>query len=156
MSFSSQKEATFAAVTSAFSEFGIKYDKSVSCRTIVDGNKNLHTNIIDRLVMMIESGEMPLSSKQKDNRKYCVGLLNNWLRRDLRLNGGVEYVGNVGTGSSEVRNLKALLAQQTDEEAKMVIQAEIDKLIAEKAAKKAPAIDETKIPEHLKKFLKVA
>ena len=151
--FATQKLATREAVISTFKSFNVSYDPKKSCREIVDGNKSIKDAIVGRLVEMIEKGEMPLDSKQEDNKKYCVGLLNNWLRRDEALNGGVKYQGKVGNSDPAIREARKLLNSVTDESVKATIQATIDEMVAAKKKESAPTIDIDKLPESLKKFV---
>ena len=91
---------------------------------------------------------------------YIRGLVDNWLRKDVRLNGGQPYVtknpGSRAGGSDDVvKTLKALLTTVTDIEQKAAVQSEIDARVAQlKAAKTKPInIDASKIPAHLQHLL---
>jgi hypothetical protein len=62
--------------------------------------------------------------------KYIPGLVNNWLRKDPRLNGGVKYEAKnpgsrSGSGDESVRAMKALLSVTTDSAARAQIEAAI-------------------------------
>jgi len=91
-------------------------------------------------------------------RTYANGLVSNWLRKDLKLNGGVKYeIKNKGSraGSSDpvVKELRKLIKTLTaGSEEHEAVSAELDKRIeAAKTAKaKTVTIDIDKIPEELK------
>jgi len=153
MKHNTQKLATRHAVLSIFNSFNIKYDPATDCRPIVDGNKSIKDAIVGELVRMIESDEMPLDSKQEDNKKYCVGLLNNWLRRDEALNGNVKYEGKKGNSDPAIREARKLLNTLTDDKAKAEVQKTIDEMIAAKVKETVVTIDVSKLPEALRKFV---
>lgn len=86
-------------------------------------------------------------------KKYIPGLVNNWLRKDGRLNGGTKYVAKnpgsrSGSGDEAVRAMRTLLAMTPDAEAKATIQQEIDKRVAE--LKPKVELDFSKLPESLR------
>ena len=90
--------------------------------------------------------------------KYVPGLVNNWCRKDLRLNGGTKYTAKnpgsrAGSGDEQLRAMKALLAATADPAAQQEIQAAIEarKLELKPAVAK---LDPTKLPEHLRKFVR--
>lgn len=92
----------------------------------------------ERVLGFFQSGET-VHSKNPDEetlRKYIPGLVNNWMRKDKRLNGGVNYVAKnpgsrSGSGDESVKAMKTLLSMTTDPEAKVAIQQEIAKRVAE-------------------------
>lgn len=91
----------------------------------------------------------------EDLLKYIPGLTNNWVRKDLRLNGGAKYVpknpGSRSNGGDEVmKNLRLLLQSVTDESARQAVQAEIDK----RAEQLKPKIDLSLLPDSLKHLVK--
>ena len=90
-------------------------------------------------------------------RKYVPGLINNWVRKDKRLNGGETYIpknpgSRTGSGDETLKNLKVLLAAVTDPEAKVAVQQEIDKRMAELKPKVEINLD--LLPEHLRHLVK--
>jgi len=156
MKFATQKLATRAAVLSIFASFGIKYEPTVDCRPLVDGNKNVKDAVVIELVRMIEADETPLASKQEDNKRYCVGLLNNWLRRDEALNGNTVYVSKKSHSDPGIKEARKLLATLTDAKDIAMVQKTIDEMVATKAKEKAPEIDVSKLPESLRGLVKAA
>lgn len=86
-------------------------------------------------------------------RKYIPGLVNNWLRKDSRLNGGVTYQtkkpgSRSGSQDESVKAMRTLLSVTTDPAAKAQIQAAIDKRIA--SLKPKPEIKVDALPESLR------
>jgi len=131
-------------------------DAVYSAFTTTNGDKKAMTEL---LVTQFNEGLVDLSSPQKDIKKYVIGLINNWMRKDTRLNGGIKYeIKNKGirSGSSDpvVKNLKALLVQDgiTDEQ-KIAIQSEIDKRIVASKVVKKPTVDMSVIPADIKAAL---
>ena len=108
---------------------------AVTSTVEVVNNKALLTKaerekVICLLVEGFEQDKIELSSKQEDLRKYTVGLLNNWLRKDTRLNGGDKYEAkNPGSrsGSADpvVKNLRLMLKTEITETQKKVIEEAI-------------------------------
>jgi hypothetical protein len=157
-----QKESIFQAVTSVLEESG----QTVTDGQAVELTQNQKKTVIAMIAQSFHSGdtEMKESAREKYDTveklesKYVPGLLNNWLRKDTRLNGGVKYQAkNPGSrqGSSDpvIRELKKLLAN-VDDEQKEAVQAEIDKRLGElkelQAEKRKQSIDASKLPEHLR------
>jgi hypothetical protein len=89
---------------------------------------------------------------------YCKGLLNNWLRKDLRLNGGEPYKAKnpgsrQGSGDAVIRELKKLKMRVGDNAEAI---AKVNTAIATRQAELAKPIeiDEKHIPEGLRHLLK--
>ena len=141
-----QKDAVFQVVTSLVE---------------VNGPVNLNADqkklCVDAMVEMFQKNEIELISPQDDLKRYASGLLNNWMRKDPRLNGGVKYEAKnpgsrAGQSDPVIKCLKAMLSQpdMTDEK-RAVIQKEIDALILEKKVDKVKkVIDLSVIPDDLK------
>ena len=88
-------------------------------------------------------------------RKYVPGLVNNWVRKDKRLNGDVKYEAKnpgsrTGNGDEKLKNMKALLDVVKDPAAKKEIQQAIDDRKAELQPKKE--INLSALPEHLRQY----
>ncbi len=91
-------------------------------------------------------------------RKYIPGLVNNWLRKDTRLNGGTKYTtknpgSRAGSGDETVRTMKALLSITEDEAARATIQAEIDRRVA--SLRPVTKINVDLLPESLRHLVLV-
>jgi hypothetical protein len=104
--------------------------------------KEQNARVVEMVTEGLMNGEVAFSdeAKAKHNtrelvRKYTVGMVNNHLRKDKRLNGGIVYEAKnpgsrAGAGDEVLKNLKRLYAV-APAEAKELIQAEIDARIAE-------------------------
>lgn len=148
-----QGELVFLAVRTVFTT----NDAVPSTKTWTDDQlKRVH----DRVLLGFQQGEVNKNSGGSDEvalKKYIPGLVNNWVRKDTRLNGGTKYVplnpgSRTGTGDKKLKNLKLLLAEVPDD-VKPTVQAEINKRLEE--LKPAPqVIDAELIPESLRYLLK--
>lgn len=91
-------------------------------------------NVYSTLMAMFKAGQWQKSKGGTDDAevmKYIPGLVNNHVRKDKRLNGGVEYVAKnpgsrSGSGDESIKAMRTLLSMSTDPEAKKQIQAAID------------------------------
>jgi len=156
----SQKEGVYSAVKSVIEDAG---------RQIVDGEKTKLSTEESKAVMEIvanglHEGEISLSDKarakydtvDKLRKDYVPGLVSNWLRKDLRLNGGERYEtknpgSRAGAGDEQLKNLKLLKSTMTDDEQIAKVQEAIDNRIKELQEEKAKKIevDMSKIPADL-------
>lgn len=89
-------------------------------------------------------------------KKYIPGLVNNWIRKDPRLNGGRKYEtknpgSRTGSGDEPLKAMKALLASTDDPEAKAEILRAIENRKAELTPKKV--INVAALPPELVKFV---
>ena len=152
----SQKAAIFSAITNVCGEI----DQS----TPVSLTKEQKTAIIASVVEGFKNNEVALSDKAynkyvtnaADDKAlfgYTSGLLNNWMRKDIRLTGGQPHtIKNPGSRNTVVSNLRKLQAQFEEHTNEfMQIQAKIDEKLAESKAKqsKAKPIDYSQIPSDL-------
>ncbi len=144
-----QGEAVFQAVMAVMGEQDSKYEPT---------EKQLDS-IHELVFLSFKSGDTTHSKNHTDDqlKKYIPGLVNNWLRKDLRLNGGNKYVtkkpgSRSGSQDESVKNMRALLSMTTDPLAKVAIQQEIDKRVA--ALKPTVTIDPTKLPESIRHLYK--
>ena len=108
------------------------------------------------VVQGILSGEVEYTKEVTDKtvKEYVPGLVSNWLRKDTRLNGGGKYTpknpgSRAGQGDAQVKELRKLLAQQTDQSARAEIQEYIEKRLAEIKPAKKVSIDMTALPAEL-------
>lgn len=119
--------------------------------------------VAERIVAGMRAGEVELSERAQEKyhtdaklKSYVLGMINNHLRKDRRLNGGVTYApknpgSRAGSGDPVVRELKKLLKVVGDEE-RQLVQDEIDKRLSEIRAEKAKTveIDTELLPESLR------
>ena len=144
-----QKEAVYNAITTV-----LECEPDNPCTLSTDQKKLVVTEVIT----MFEAGQVNLSHPV-DFKKYTPGLVNNWLRKDKRLNGGDTYKiknpgSRAGAGDSKLKNLKRMLGVVKDED-KAKVQACIEKRQDEIKAEKAKdvEIDAQHIPDELQYLL---
>lgn len=159
MSKLSQKDGVFAAVTSYLKD---------QDRQLVDGqpvslSKEDSKTLIGMIAMSIQEGLIEVSEakmstmvEDADYRKYASNLLNNWTRKDLRLNGGEKYEtqnpgSRAGAGDETIKALKTLRASLTDddqiEEVSKAIVERLALLKAERTKTKVKEVNFDLIPE---------
>jgi hypothetical protein len=90
-------------------------------------------------------------------KSYTQGLVSNWLRKDIRLNGGVKHEtknpgSRAGSGDDTVKALRALRSTLTDSDQISEVESEIAARIAAHKASKAPktVIDVSSLPEEFR------
>lgn len=148
----SQKEAVFTAVKSVCGD-----------RETYTPSKEERAQIGAILFESFRSGKIELTREYTDSelKEYISGLQSNWLRKDKRLNGGVQYVAKnpgsrAGSGDASLKAMRALMSTVTSESDKAEIQAHIDARVAELNASKVKkvVINTDALPEALKGFVK--
>lgn len=140
-----QKDAVFAAIVSVLGH---------TPTTAVELTESQKPLVYDILVKGFMNGEIAYKSDFDEAiiRKYVPGLVNNWMRKDKRLNGNTEYQAKnpgsrTGAGDERLKALRALLAAVPDD-VKPTVQAEIDKRLEE--LKPSKTINVAALPEHLR------
>jgi hypothetical protein len=149
-----QREAVFTLVTNTV---------QVNEGEAVVLTKSDRDFIIESLVTGFSEGNISMSDAARAKhdteqklRAYSSGLLNNWLRKDKRLNGNVKYQtknpgSRAGSGDDQVRELRKLKSTLTDSDqiakVEQAIQDRINELKAEKNQATVKDIDFSLIPE---------
>lgn len=155
----SQKDGVFGAVVAYLEEKSIPFEEGAKA---VDLSTDARKTIVGMLVAATEAGELTRKSNKSGQslEQYWSGTLSNWLRRDPRLNGGVEKVepknpgSRAGSGDAELRELKKLMQQVEvtgNAEHITAVQEAIDnrmKIVEAEKAKKI-AVDLSKIDPSL-------
>lgn len=126
-----QGEAVYIAVRAVFSELDI-------IPATGTWSADQKERVFGMLLTSFRTGQWAKNSGGQDDDallKYIPSLVNNHVRKDLRLNGGVKYEAKnpgsrSGSGDESVKAMRALLAITTDAAAKVAIQAEIDKRVS--------------------------
>ena len=142
-----QKEAVFQAVTNVTG-----FNGDGQCVP----SKEQKSSIYAVLIEGFKSGKIHLEREYDEAglKNYVVGLVNNWLRKDTRLNGGSKYQAkNPGsrTGSTDpqIKAMRTLLGTLTDPTEINEVQAHIDARLAEIKPKQAVTIDYSALPADL-------
>lgn len=158
-----QRQATVSIILSTLSERGVKYELNGDTPVSEVFTVSDKERAVTMLVAGFRSGQIQMSSEASDKyaydselRKYCVGLLNNWLRKAPEFNGGNAYQAKnpgsrTGSGDEKLKALRALMSTVNDPTIKATIQVEIDKRI--EALKPKIEIDASLIPESLRHLL---
>jgi len=140
-----QKEAVFQAVTNVCGDLEV-YNPSKEDRASVN----------QILFEGFRAGTIELEKEYTDTelKAYVSGLQSNWLRKDKRLNGGVQYVAkNPGsrTGSTDpqIKAMRLLLSTKTDPAERAEIQQFIDKRISEIKPVKSIEFNAADLPAEL-------
>jgi hypothetical protein len=116
----SQREAVFQAVKNAYNEAGIEFHEGTNVDDVM--TEAMHKSVTAELIEGFMSGITELadtpSNAQKlanptEMSKYVSGLKSNWLRKDVRLNGGVPYEpkhpgSRAGSSDPQLKALKQL------------------------------------------------
>ena len=144
-----QKTATYEAIASVI---------DFTDGDVITLSKEQKAKVKDILVEGFTSGTIELKNDQDDMGKYVNGLINNWLRKDKRLNGNTEYKSanpgsRAGQGDPQVKNLRLLLKTDIDESAKQEVQGAIAARLAELKPAKQVEIDVTAIPEEFRHLI---
>lgn len=145
----SQGEAVFQAVTAVFTVDGVAVPQT---STWSAAQKE---QVYGMVFNFFKSGETTHKNNPDDAglKKYIPGLVNNWVRKDTRLNGGTKYEtkkpgSRMGSGDAVLKNMRVLLSVTEDSDAKLLIQAEIDKRI--ESLKPKTEINVEALPEALR------
>jgi hypothetical protein len=171
MSKLNQKNAVYLAVVNALADAGISFDDGQSPSASELLTKENRANVVAVITQGFLSDEIEMTPEGKAKydtesklKSYVSGLTSNWLRKDKRLNGGVDYEAkNPGSraGSSDPM-IKALnMAKKIkadDAEALAAINEEIAKRKAEIGATKKVELTAEQIallPEELRSKLGV-
>lgn len=144
----SQKEAVFQAVCNVT---GHKGEGTV----MISKEQRAQVNAI--LFEGFRAGSIELDREYTDSdlKGYVSGLQSNWLRKDKRLNGGVQYTAKnpgsrAGSTDPQLKAMRALLSTLTDESERAEVQSYIDAKIAEiNATKQAKTVDFSALPADL-------
>jgi len=154
----SQKEAVYSAVKSI---------KSFDDGEKVNLTSDEKANVVNIVTESLASGDAVLSDKARAKfdtptklKSYTSGMVNNWMRKDTRLNGGLKYViknpgSRAGSQDDTIKNLKLLKSTLTDpaqiEECDAAIEARKAEITIEKA--KNVEINYDHIPAELRESL---
>lgn len=145
-----QRDAVFAAVVSVVGEL------NGQAVVLSDSQKR---EVYERLEYGFTTGQVELRGNRDQDyiKKYIPGLVNNWLRKDTRLNGGQEYVtrkpgSRSGSGDESLIAMKALLKVTTDPSQRKLIMTEIESRLGQLKPKVTINVDA--LPEHLRHLVR--
>ena len=111
----SQKDVVFNAVTAVVTIVDSKAELSKEEKKEVQAAiaAKLHS---DRDTYLSKDAQVKYPTEDDLMKKYVPGLLNNWLRKDTRLNGGDKYQAKnpgsrAGSGDEQIREMNKLMKQ---------------------------------------------
>jgi hypothetical protein len=152
-----QKDAVFQAVYAVISNGNEEHEIHGKVELSKDQKKQVHTLLIAEFL----AGRVEFRGTMNEEvaKDYVPGLVNNWLRKDKRLNGGEKYVpknpgSRQGSGDEALKMMRSLLKITTDPEDRKAIEKEIAAREAVVKAAKQPVIDPAKLPESLRHLVK--
>jgi hypothetical protein len=159
-----QKDAVYNAIENLFSQSGKSIEGQVAL------TKEERAEVVEMITVGIHEGEVEFSDEAKTKypdfksiKSYVPGLVNNWLRKDTRLNGNTKYEAKnpgsrSGQGDDVLKNLKALRTQLVtlgDTEGLTAVDQEITNRKSEltKSKAKKVEINVDLIPESLRHLI---
>ena len=157
-----QKCAVYAAITGVLAEAGVLFEDGMNIAGVM--TKELRGQVNQILFEGFRGGTVTLDKEYNDAdlKAYVSGLQSNWIRKDKRFNGNVQYVAKnpgsrAGSGDPQLRAMRALLStldEGTDGHAE--VKAAIETRVAEISTTKVKAaVDFSALPEALRaKFQK--
>ena len=148
MSKMTQKEAVFVAICNVTNHSG---DGAV----VISKEQRAQVNMI--LFEGFKAGTIEMDTEKSDSdlKGYVSGLQSNWIRKDKRLNGGVQYSAKnpgsrAGSADPALKAMRTLLSTLSTPEEKAEVQAYIDSRVSELAiAKQATIVDFSALPADL-------
>ena len=150
----SQKEAVFTAITEVLGNF------SGSAELSTEQRKEVISSIMSGFasgVVELSAGAAAKYDTETKLKSYTQGLVSNWLRKDVRLNGGSKYEtknpgSRAGSGDDTVKALRALRSTLTNADQISEVESEIATRVAAFKASKTPKIEINAelIPENLR------
>lgn len=139
MSKLNQRQSVYLATMNVLADNSINFDDGQTPTAAELVTKDMRHSIMSIVTQSIISSETEFSAeataKHDTEAKvhgYVSGLVNNWFRKDSRLNGNTKYVtkspgSRQGAGDEQLKALKALRATKSeDAEALQVIDAAIE------------------------------
>ena len=144
----SQKEAVFSAICNVTGHTG-------EGQVIISKEQRAQVNAVLFEGFRAGTIELDKTFSDSDLKSYVSGLQSNWIRKDKRLNGGVQYTAKnpgsrAGSADPQLKAMRALLSTLTDETERNEVQSHIDARVnAISAEKQAKTVDFSALPADL-------
>jgi hypothetical protein len=152
----SQGEAVYVAVSEIFYSY---LDEGRAVPETTTWTSKQKEEVYARVFSMFKTGETTHKKNPSDAEllKYIPGLVNNWVRKDKRLNGNTVYTprnpgSRQGGGDEQLREMKKLLTLIKDPAQREMVEAAITERIA--ATTKKVEIKVEALPEALRHLVK--
>ena len=145
MSKITQKEAVFNAVTSVLNENNVEVSEGTDINTLMNKELRSQVNTILFEGFRSETIELDRQFTDSDLKGYVSGLQSNWLRKDKRLNGGIQYIAKnpgsrAGSGDPSLKAMRTLMSTLTTDSDKAEVQSHIDARLSEIQVSKAKSV----------------
>jgi hypothetical protein len=148
-----QKECVFGVISGLVGEVtGVFKPNKEQLKEIYE---MVTDDIVAGNVNFSDDAKAKYNTRDLIRKDYVPGMVSNWIRKDLRLNGGEKYEtknpgSRAGQGDEQLKNLKALKAQHPEHAES--IDVEIAKRVLELglAKKKTVEVDYDLIPAELR------
>ena len=144
-----QREAVYEATVSII---GKEFEDGMNCHEWFKARPALKEKLVANLAASLDKGDWSIKKEQENIKTYITGLIANYFRKDINLNGGDKYVpATTGTRTSnkQIKAMRGLLkkfAEGSDEHARLT--KGIEAAVAVERAKKLEAtIDVENLPE---------
>ena len=142
-----QKDAVHAAVVNVCGQVDGAYTP----------NKEQRAQVNAILFEGFKTGDIQMDGEKTDSdlKGYVSGLQSNWLRKDKRLNGGIQYAAKnpgsrAGSTDPQLKAMRTLLSTLSVESERSEVQGYIDARISEIAVtKQAKTVDFSALPADL-------
>lgn len=161
-----QRQGVYVSTMNVLAEHGISFDDGQAGGAEAVVTKDIRAEIMNVVVAGFQAGEIEMSaegqakySEEKKLRSYVSGLISNWFRKDLRLNGNAKHEvknpgSRAGAGDEQLKALKMLRDAKADDAAAVtaINQAIEDRKSELKVTKIVTLTEEqlSKIPADLK------
>ncbi len=147
-----QRDAVYAATMSVLADASITFEDGMDIDTVM--SKDLRSSIQGILVEGFKSGTIHFEDTPSNQEKlaspaklnqYVSGLVSNWFRKDVRLNGGEKYAAKnpgsrAGASDPTLKALRQVFGQFKGTDKEAAIQAQIDTRLAFIASEKAKKV----------------
>lgn len=142
-----QKDSVFAAVIAVLAEAKIEFVSGTTmAKTVM--TKELRTQVNQILFQGFRGKTIEMDGEKSDAdlKQYVSGLQSNWLNKDKRLNGSVQYAAKnpgsrTGVTDPQVKALRGLLAQAESDKEKTEIQEYLDDRLKQLGQAKAKTVE---------------
>lgn len=146
-----QGDAVYQALVNVCGEFDGKCEPT----------KEQRASVKQILFDGFKAGSIVLNKEYTDEQlsEYIPGLISNWLRKDKRLNGGVQYVptnpgSRTGSSDPQIKAMRALLTTKSDPSERAEIQGFIDARVATLKPAKTVELNVADLPTELQHLVK--